>query len=405
MADFDYYNLMDNMAETCQNIIGDYEDNNKSSSPKIENQNLNYLKPDKSENKLIICKYCNAINSIVYDSENYYYICRECGNVNEESDLNYEYINQEKDKDDYSKQIYNKSTITKAFYKSVKSQGIRNIYKWNMTTFREMEEQKIRKLIYKSCEILKLKKCISDDAMILYKLVVANHTTEDLKGVELRRVTYRGTNKIGIIGSCIYYACKKNSFNKSVREIAICLHITTKLLNKSCNSFLKSVEAMKYDYDFNVSVPEDYLNSYQMVLSIPSKDMNLIRQILLNIEKCHYFNTKVPHIKALISIIVYLKNNNYGITQQKLCDTTGISRITLLQLTKESNIYYNQLFYGEPLENEIIQNDTITTDSDDIESVINTDQDLEDKLKEINKIDEKHFINNLYLDKILEFLN
>ena len=79
MADFDYYNLMDNMAETCQDIIDNRENNNVSlfNSP---NQNLNYLKPDKSENKLIICKYCNAINSIVYDSENYYYICRQCGN-------------------------------------------------------------------------------------------------------------------------------------------------------------------------------------------------------------------------------------------------------------------------------------------------------------------------------------
>lgn len=393
--DFDYYDAIEN---NISDIINETNDNQKE-EPEVDDKG----------NKLIKCKFCQSINSIVYDSENYYYICTVCGSVNNEEEIRYEYMSQDKEKIDYTKQIYTKSAISKAFYKSVKSQHIRNIYKWNVVSFKEMEEQKIRKLIYKSCETLNVKKCIADDTIILYKLVVVNHTTKDLKNVETRQVTYRGTNKIGIIGSCIYYACKKNSFNKTIREIAICLHITTKLLNKSCNSFLKSMEAMNYDYDFNVSTPEDYLNTYQILLGIHCEDMKEIRMILENINNCHFFDTKVPHIKALISIITFLKNNDYGITQQKICDSAGISRITLMQLYKERDMLFEELTTGKKstkyIKPELTVNNSLSSDYEQLEPLIVSFDEIDDKLKEIQKIEVNKYVNNLYLDKIIEFLN
>ena len=111
----------------------------------------------------------------------------------------------------------------------------------------------------------------------------------------------------------------------------------------------------------------------------------------------------------MISIITFLKNNDYGITQQKICDSAGISRITLMQLYKERDMLFEELTTGKKstkyIKPELTVNNSLSSDYEQLEPLIVSFDEIDNKLKEIQKIEVNKYVNNLYLDKIIEFLN
>ena len=170
-----------------------------------------------------------------------------------------------------------------------------------------------------------------------------------------RQLFLRGPNKIGLIGSCIYYAFKKNNTVISIRTLSKTLHIATRVINKMCNVFLSVInrlneESKLYNYNFNVSVSIDYLDTFINLLNLREEDREFIKHILNNIENNPNFYNLLPHHKAILTILTYLRKEKYGFKQQVICKLFCISRNLLFDLIKLRNEHFDYLYYNKKIE-------------------------------------------------------
>lgn len=344
------------------------------------------------------CSNCFAKNSVIYDSENFNYICTNCGHIQNNKTL-YE---DESQIDNNNISVYNYKNINTAFLKSVKNKTLTNIYKWNSYTFAEMENIKLLNRIHMYCEKLNIKKNIEDNVIIFYKIIIKNKTNADIKNQQVRNVSFRGKNKTGMIGACIFYACKKNNCMKSIKEIALCLKIPTKSLNKSCNEFLKIMAYINYNYDFNISTTKTYLLSYALKLSINSKQTDQINNLLDYILNHNLFILKVPHIKVIIAILIFIilskKNLNKQLINNKYILDFNYVRIKLnisRSLIETLICEINDLNLIQKKKNKYILCSKIYQNEN--KKILNVDV---SELYKINNISLDEYPNLLYLDKI-----
>ena len=279
-----------------------------------------------------------------FDVEYNQFTCQNCGFIIPNSFT----VTKKKEQKDYTNQstFIDAKSIISYNMSSVKNMTIQNIFRWNKATMKEIETSKMKKYIVSKCNVLKIKKNVIDDVLIFYSLVMNNTFHKN------RHLVMRGQNKIRLIGSCIYYAFKKNNSIISIRTISKTLNTTTKVVNKMCNVFLTVInelnkESKIYDYNFNVSISINYLRTFINDLNLRETDHNFIIQILENIEKCKKFNDLLPHHKAILAILTYLKKEKYGFKQQIICKIFGISRNLLIFLLKARNDNFDYLYYNK----------------------------------------------------------
>ena len=297
----------------------------------IDNQEIDTEIKDKKENELL-CLNCMTSKYLSFDIEYNQYICLNCGFIIPS------FISKKKEPKDYNNSSSNLDAKGLINYNSkfIKNISIQNIIKWNKTTMSEVEE-------------LRIKKYIIDDVLIFYKLVMNNNFQKN------RQLFLRGPNKIGLIGSCIYYAFKKNNTVISIRTLSKTLHIATRVINKMCNVFLSVInklneESKLYNYNFNVSVSIDYLDTFINLLNLREEDREFIKHILNNIENNPNFYNLLPHHKAILTILTYLRKEKYGFKQQVICKLFCISRNLLVDLIKLRNEHFDYLYYDKKIE-------------------------------------------------------
>ena len=302
--------------------------------------------PEQTEDnsKSLLCLNCMTSKYLSFDVEYNQFTCQNCGFIIPNSFT----VTKKKEQKDYTNQstFIDAKSIISYNMSSVKNMTIQNIFRWNKATMKEIETSKMKKYIVSKCNVLKIKKNVIDDVLIFYSLVMNNTFHKN------RQLVMRGPNKIGLIGSCIYYAFKKNNSIISIRTISKTLNTTTKVVNKMCNVFLTVInelnkESKIYDYNFNVSISINYLRTFINDLNLRETDHNFIIQILENIEKCKKFNDLLPHHKAILAILTYLKKEKYGFKQQIICKIFGISRNLLIFLLKTRNDNFDYLYYNK----------------------------------------------------------
>lgn len=294
--------------------------------------------------KSLLCLNCMTSKYLSFDVEYNQFTCQNCGFIIPNSFT----VTKKKEQKDYTNQstFIDAKSIISYNMSSVKNMTIQNIFRWNKATMKEIETSKMKKYIVSKCNVLKIKKNVIDDVLIFYSLVMNNTFHKN------RQLVMRGPNKIGLIGSCIYYAFKKNNSIISIRTISKTLNTTTKVVNKMCNVFLTVINELNkesniYNYNFNVSISINYLRTFINDLNLRETDHNFIIQILENIEKCKKFNDLLPHHKAILAILTYLKKEKYGFKQQIICKIFGISRNLLIFLLKTRNDNFDYLYYNK----------------------------------------------------------
>lgn len=316
----------------------------------IDNQETTEVVNNSNENNLL-CLNCMTSLHLSFDIEYNQYICLNCGFIIPSIVTNKK---EPKDYNNNSTSSLDAKGLINYNSNYIKNTVVQNIIKWNKTTIKEVEDLKIKKYIIRKCEELKIKRNIIDDVLIFYKIVINNNYQKN------RQLFLRGPNKIGLIGSCIYYAFKKNNTVISIRTISKTLHIATRVINKMCNVFLSVInrlneESKLYNYNFNISVSNDYLDTFINLLNLKEEDIGFIKHILDNVENNSIFDNLLPHHKAILSVLTYLKKEKYGFKQQIICKIFCISRNLLITLIKLRNEHFDYLYYDKKPEKNIIK--------------------------------------------------
>ena len=359
--------------------------------PGYKSECFDYKSKSQWNSNNLLCLNCMTSKYLSFDIEYNQFTCKNCGFIIPNAFT----ITKKKEEKDYA----NQSTFTDAKsiisynMSSVKNITIQNIFRWNKATMKEIETSKMKKYIVSKCNILKIKKNVIDDVLIFYNLVMNNTFHKN------RQLVMRGPNKIGLIGSCIYYAFKKNNSIISIRTISKTLNTTTRVVNKMCNVFLTVInelnkESNMYNYNFNVSVSINYLKTFINDLNLRESDHYFIIQILNNIEENEKFNNLLPHHKAILAILTYLKKEKYGFKQQIICKIFGISRNLLIFLLKTRNENFDYLYYKKIEKSEEIEKDKIK----DIKKISKENE----LIMSIEKIDIKRYKQDITLEDLLE---
>jgi transcription initiation factor TFIIIB Brf1 subunit/transcription initiation factor TFIIB len=331
--DFDIDNL-DNI-----NFFSDY----------FEGINFNQdIKEDKSCVKQ--CPECNSFENI----NNYttgYVTCVDCGQaIDNILDANPEWRQYEDDgrgggdiarcSQAVSKLIPQSSTGTRHVASGYgKLQKLQN---WNFMPYRERSLNDVFKLISSRCEKFGIKKNIQDDAKIIYKSV--NECTHKLGKNKGKPIITRGKNRLGIIGSCVFLACRKNKLTYLPKEIADIFTLKHTELNRGCKSLLKLLKARNFSIDTGTSKPEHFINRYCNLLHIRSNFTEQSLKIVRNIEKLNLVSEHTPFSIAATAVLVMAEVNKIGsLTKKKIAEEFNISEVTITKTYKKIELFKNIL--------------------------------------------------------------
>lgn len=225
--------------------------------------------------------------------------------------------------------------------------GIRNsrlklIHSWNSMPYKERSLNIVFKEISQKCQKSNILKCIEDDAKIMYKTI--NESKHESGKNVGKNIIIRGSNRKGLIASCVFFACKRKGMTRSPKEIAELFDIDTGELSKGCKHFNKLVKIKKIELDTGNTLPEHFVDRFCKDLKIKKEYSNHAFQIAQNIKKLNIASIHTPFSIAITSILLmaeYYKISN--ISKRKLADKFNVSEVTIVKTMKKIEAYKNIL--------------------------------------------------------------
>ena len=351
----------------------------------VSNSDINTNDLSSQTNKALLkCEVCD-FNTFIYDYQLSKQICQNCGNMIdkfEDIDVDFDAAHVRSVTNILLPQLSLNINI-----RGLTNPHLRNLHNWNNMPYKERSIYVIFNIIKKKCSDLKLLKCVSDEAKLLYYNIIREYYTTEI-GNETKKIITRGKNKQGIIAACIYYACKKSGYIKTVKEISRVFNISTSCLNNGCKIFAKCLKKSKINFDITISRPSHFIKYICNSLEINANYIEKIEEIINKLETNFLLTDHTPYSVAIGCIILYLNNNNIEIQRKTIAKKLNISIATInkiYDLVKE----YESFLLGYI---SILTPDAVTPNIK-LEELQDSIDFINDKLKYINSIKINNYRN------------
>ena len=161
----------------------------------------------------------------------------------------------------------------------------------------------------------------------------------------------RGTNRAGIIASCVYFACKECDVPRSSKEIADMFGITSNIMTKGvkkCQEIIHMDKKNKNRISKTKSTkPENFINRFCNKLNINEKDTEQILAICKITEKNSIISENTPPSIASGCIYYFIKKKELPITKKNISDICRISEVTInkcCKIIEEKDHLFNKMF-------------------------------------------------------------
>ena len=279
------------------------------------NENLwNAFKPDIVESDIQtsndlddIFDYCNNCENFGITIENHYRVCIKCGVISDfviDTSAEWRYYGFEDNKisdptrcglptNELLPESSLGSIVSYKYNESFDMKKIRNYHAWNAMPYKERS-------LYNVFDSIKIRainngipSCIINEANIMYKKIAETRIS-------------RGSNRKGIIASCIFKACKIKNVPRSAKEIADIFQLSVTNMTKGCKKFdeimnlNKSKNEIKYmshpcgSYNnYTLKILEELgieLGFHQITTIEPEKNMKKINNSFLEIAREDHAN-------------------------------------------------------------------------------------------------------------------
>lgn len=276
------------------------------------NDDKNY----KTTNEGIVCKKCNKLISNIssnpewrlYSNKNNTESIR-CGNP----------INLLLPNSSIGTSVSNKSN-------SNDINKVKRYQKWNSMSYKERSRYKIFNDIKEICDKLKLTQIIINEANSLYVIV------SDIK-------ISRGSNRLGIIAACIYFACKNCKAPRSNKEISQTMNIKSTIITKGVKDIQKLFNmtgSNRLNRSYTI-IHLDFIDRFCNKLELSNEDVEKIKFLSINAEKYKLISDNTPPSIAAGCIYLYSLENNLEITKKNISNVSGISEVTINKCLNKLN--------------------------------------------------------------------
>lgn len=294
------------------------------------------------------CFNCGSDEMVSINSE---YICNECGTINSNLlDFNAEWRYYGFDDSKYSDptrcgmptnsllpESSLGSTISYKAGESFQMKKIRNYHMWNAMPYKERSLYNVFDSIQVRAINSGIPSCIIEEAKTLYKQISETKIS-------------RGSNRKGIIASCIYKACIIQGSPRSTQEIAEIFKINNKHMTRGCKNFNNIMNDNDSDSRI-ISLPGsksiDFIRRFCSKLNI-SDDIYLIcKYVCEQAEKNNLVSKCIPPSVAAGSIYLVCYLLNINISKKDISDTCKISEVTISKCYKELLKYHKYIIPPE----------------------------------------------------------
>jgi len=314
--------------------FGDSDINDKSvictDNEKVE-ANISIVKRD-----IFTCLNCGIQNNLILYEGNY--ICENCNMIydrviNECQEWRY-YGNDDNKSSDPSRccipvdAIY--SNIANSSYianfcsnpnKKNLNHNMRQLVKyqqWTSISYKDRNFYNTIELMANKALNSGLPKSIIDDAQYLYKEISETKLS-------------RGENRIGLLASSIYVACRKNNVPRSPKEIAKIFNVDLNIVNKSCKKFSNLLHC-----NINSEItPYDFLPRFCSKLKFDEPLIELCHHFLDREEELVICSENSPNSVCAGAIFYIITILQLDINKTQVSDACEISEITINKCFKK----------------------------------------------------------------------
>lgn len=214
----------------------------------------------------------------------------------------------------------------------------KRVHGWDNMPYDERSIYIVFKLIKEYCQKAKLPGCVEQDAKIMYR-----HLCEYRKKNE-KKIIVRGANRQALIWTCIYFACKKEGYVRSPKEIASLSGLKYKDITKGFKIFTKLIrshKSQKIKVKFDSILPEDFVPRFCKELKISEEFTNDTLKMTRNIGKLNIASKHNPLSIAVGTILLMVEMNDIDISKKNINKQFGVSEVTIAKAYKEIYPYRN----------------------------------------------------------------
>jgi transcription initiation factor TFIIB len=206
-----------------------------------------------------------------------------------------------------------------------KMNRVNRYQQWNSMPYKERSLYKVYMNISEKCSAADLPKIISETAQSYYRNISETKIS-------------RGSNRIGIIAACIYFACKECSVPRSTGELSSLFDIDSKIMTRGCKNFTE-ITWMSKDRKRILSQKSvnlhDFTERFCHKLKVDPSHQEGIKKLSELCESLDLVNDNTPPAMASGCIYLYLRHKNIEIDKKSISDICKISEVTINKCSKK----------------------------------------------------------------------
>ena len=305
-------------------------------------QSLLSLYQSSYEEDIINQDDCCPNKKIIFDEDNGINVCVFCGiqfdiNITDDND----WINDSCAP--RCKKEFNYFTPNKSLYQPLFSKN-KNLMKRNLwlngAPYEERMKEETFEIMANICRSLGVSQMVMDMANILFHNI-SNSYNDD------KRIIYRGDNRKGIIGSCIFQAGLQEDKPIDEVQLANAIDIKTKYMKHGLDQLRFLLENNNYNLELKNPDAVVYIQYFCEKKNIPQEYINLTTKIIRNLKKlnisCNHTELSIGF--SCLKIVSDLEELN--ITNEDIAEYYTISDLTLDKTIEEINEHIDVLISDE----------------------------------------------------------
>ena len=203
---------------------------------------------------------------------------------------------------------------------------IRRYQQWNGMPYKERSLYKVFNEITEVCKKNNIPTIIINEAKSLYNIISKTKIS-------------RGSNRVGIIAACVYFACKECNVPRSSKEIADIFKISVTIMTKGvkkCQEIIYMNKQSNKRLLYKESIkPQDFIDRFCNKLNIKDDQILDIKKICEIVIQNNITSENTPPSIASGCILYFAKKNKLAITKKDISDICKISEVTINKCTKK----------------------------------------------------------------------
>lgn len=317
----------------------------------INDSYASYEFNDETETKLDknICTFCNN-NDTLINSKDGLVTCQECGSIldhiiDHTAEWRFYGCEDSKSSDPTRCGLPINELLPQSSLGSIisgNSRGIetydmrkiRKYHTWNAMPYRERS-------LYNVFDTLQIRAinngipvCIIEDAKVMYKVLSEARIS-------------RGSNRKGLIASCIYIACKKGEVPRSAKEIADIFKLNITDMTRGCKKFIEIWNMVNKDKTGNINLsasqPNDFIQRFCSKLNVSNDIIQLCQYISSKAEEYSLVSENTPPSIAAGSIYLACQIQGVSLSKKDISEACKISEVTISKCYKKLEKYRDHI--------------------------------------------------------------